>query len=585
MEFRTLHTQAGLTAITRAEATGTQINITAMAVGDGNGNPIVPQESQTSLARELYRAAPNRVWQDPTTPNKFSAELVIPASVGGFVLREVGVFTADGDLFVVGNLPETYKPQTADGAYADTVVRVDFMVSNASLVTLQVDPNVAVATQTWVSNFVTACKVIPGGTTGQTLRKKSNACGDVEWANPDASNVIVSVVEEYQTLAANQNVVTLATVTTLGLAVYIQGNRLKNTNGANGWLPDPTQPETRIILGTSYPAGAIVHLVQNDPLGSFPYPLIRGNDLSDIANKATARDNLDVYSRTETRQMAPVGEVAHFARTAAPAGWLKANGAAISRTAYADLFAVIGTTFGAGDGFSSFNLPDLRAEFICGWDDGRGIQPGRAMGSWQDSQNQAHTHGASAAVAGGHSHSATTGAAGAHSHGASSAQAGAHAHSAAVAGAGGHTHTASSAAAGQHGHTGTADSAGAHSHTVPYLVDGGGTAQPGGIVDGTPGSTIPTNAAGAHTHSLSINAAGEHAHGVTVQAVGDHAHGVTVDATTSHNHTISVDAVNAHSHDVSVAAVDSHSHSITVAESGGLQARPRNVALLACIKY
>jgi putative tail fiber protein len=79
----------------------------------------------------------------------------------------------------------------------------------------------------------------------------------------------------------------------------------------------------------------------------------------------------------------PSGTVIHFAGQIAPAGWLKANGAAVSRTAYAALFAAIGTTYGAGDGRSTFNLPDLRGEFIRGWDDGRGIDRGRALGSAQ----------------------------------------------------------------------------------------------------------------------------------------------------------------------------------------------------------
>lgn len=79
----------------------------------------------------------------------------------------------------------------------------------------------------------------------------------------------------------------------------------------------------------------------------------------------------------------PSGAVMYFAGRNAPPGWLKANGAAVSRTTYADLFAAIGTTYGAGDGRSTFNLPDLRAEFLRGWDDGRGIDSGRALGSAQ----------------------------------------------------------------------------------------------------------------------------------------------------------------------------------------------------------
>jgi len=78
-----------------------------------------------------------------------------------------------------------------------------------------------------------------------------------------------------------------------------------------------------------------------------------------------------------------VGVVAGFSRTTAPAGWLKANGAAISRNTYSALFATIGTTYGAGDGSTTFNLPDARGEFIRGVDDGRGIDAGRALGSSQ----------------------------------------------------------------------------------------------------------------------------------------------------------------------------------------------------------
>lgn len=79
----------------------------------------------------------------------------------------------------------------------------------------------------------------------------------------------------------------------------------------------------------------------------------------------------------------PVGTVMHVATVAAPAGFLKANGAAVSRTTYAALFTAIGTSFGVGDGASTFNLPDLRGEFIRGWDDGRLVDSGRTFGSDQ----------------------------------------------------------------------------------------------------------------------------------------------------------------------------------------------------------
>ena len=88
----------------------------------------------------------------------------------------------------------------------------------------------------------------------------------------------------------------------------------------------------------------------------------------------------------------PSGAVMAFARTTAPTGWLKCDGSAVSRSTYAALFAEVGTAFGAGDGSSTFNLPDLRGEFIRGFDDGRGIDAGRAFASVQSSDNKAHDH-------------------------------------------------------------------------------------------------------------------------------------------------------------------------------------------------
>lgn len=392
MSFSTIHTNYGLQELARAESTGTAILLTHMAVGDGNGNPVTPDPNQTQLVRERFRATINRVYQNADNPLRFTAELVIPASEGGFTLREVGVFDADGSLFAIGNLPATYKPTSSEGAYSDTVVRLDFMVSNASTITLHVDPNVVVVTQQWISNNVTAGTIIPGGTTGQVLAKVSNADGDVHWVDPTQANVVVDTITEKQTLAAGQTVVTLTQTITRGLAVYIEGIRLPQGSGVDEWQPDATDP-SKFTLGKSYPDGSILQAVNNEPAGSAPAPLERSKNLSDVADKASSRNNLDVYSKAEVNARMPVSTVVYFPRTTAPSGWLKANGAAISRTAYSDLFAVIGTTFGAGDGVTTFNLPDLRGEFVRGWDDGRGVDTGRVMGSSQADSFKSHSHG------------------------------------------------------------------------------------------------------------------------------------------------------------------------------------------------
>jgi microcystin-dependent protein len=88
----------------------------------------------------------------------------------------------------------------------------------------------------------------------------------------------------------------------------------------------------------------------------------------------------------------PVGTVNWFAASTAPSGWLVADGSAVSRATYATLFAVVGTTFGAGDGSTTFNLPDLRGQFLRGWDSGRGCDPGRVFGSFQGFAIQGHCH-------------------------------------------------------------------------------------------------------------------------------------------------------------------------------------------------
>lgn len=108
--------------------------------------------------------------------------------------------------------------------------------------------------------------------------------------------------------------------------------------------------------------------------------------VSDVANAA------QTSTAATTFQAMFVGVVAYFAVNAPPSGWLECKGQAVSRTTYAPLFARIGTVFGTGDGSTTFNLPELRGEFVRGWDDSRGIDAARVFGSAQASDVEAHTH-------------------------------------------------------------------------------------------------------------------------------------------------------------------------------------------------
>ena len=119
------------------------------------------------------------------------------------------------------------------------------------------------------------------------------------------------------------------------------------------------------------------------------------------ANDVLQSDGSGNLSFAALPQAVPTGSVHMMASTSVPSGYLKCNGAAVSRTTYADLFAEIGTAFGAGNGSSTFNVPDLRGEFVRGWADNRNVDSGRNFGTSQGDQNKQHNHGVSD---GGHNH-------------------------------------------------------------------------------------------------------------------------------------------------------------------------------------
>lgn len=259
-QFRTMLTLAGRAIETAANVSGIPINLVQMSLGDGNGNATSPGEEQTTLVRELYRENVNVLFQDPEDPTRFIAELIVPASVGGFTIREAGLHTDDGTLFAIANMPATYKPVASEGAFSDTIVRMIFVIANASVVTLIIDPNVAVATRSWVVNNVSTALMIPGGTTNQVLTKNSNADGDTEWRSPGTALVNVDCIQEYQTAAAGQDEFILVNMSTTGVAVYVNGIREYNTIALDN---------VRVKLARELEEDDQVMFVQNDPAAPY----------------------------------------------------------------------------------------------------------------------------------------------------------------------------------------------------------------------------------------------------------------------------------------------------------------------------
>lgn len=258
--YYTLLTKTGQARIANAVALNQMVNLTYMAVGDGNGNPTTPNENQTALVREKYRATINQLTVDADNPNYLVAELIIPTNVGGWSIYEVGVFDDQNQLIAVANFPATYKPELAEGSGRDLIVRIVIQVSNTSVVTLKIDPAITLASQAWVAANYVKKITMAGGTTGQVLAKNSNANEDFKWVDPAAAvNVIVDSQTEEQTLASDQTIINLAKLTTQATAIYVEGVRLYPTTHYT------VNSDTRLTLKTAYPNGSKILAVQNDP--------------------------------------------------------------------------------------------------------------------------------------------------------------------------------------------------------------------------------------------------------------------------------------------------------------------------------
>ncbi|WP_183060003.1 phage tail protein [Salmonella enterica] len=149
-EFYTLLTDRGMAKIASALADKKQIHLQKMAVGDGGGQYYEPTTSQTTLRHEVWRGDMNTLTVAPNNPNWLIAELVLPEEVGGWYVREVGVFDADGELIAIGKFPESYKPLLPGGCGKQVCIRLIMEVSNTTAVTLTVDPSIVLATRDYV---------------------------------------------------------------------------------------------------------------------------------------------------------------------------------------------------------------------------------------------------------------------------------------------------------------------------------------------------------------------------------------------------------------------------------------------------
>lgn len=140
-EFYSIVTQKGLEKLAETKVTGKNVNLTHMAVGDGNGNYYTLDKSQTELVRELHRCELTLVQVDSKYPNQIIIEAAIAAEIGGFFIREIGIFDEDSDLFAVGKYPVTYKPQSESGSSKDLYIRMVLGFSEAPNIDIYINPH------------------------------------------------------------------------------------------------------------------------------------------------------------------------------------------------------------------------------------------------------------------------------------------------------------------------------------------------------------------------------------------------------------------------------------------------------------
>lgn len=156
VKFKTVITKAGAEKLAAATVPNAKkVNFTAMAVGDGGGALPVPDASQTKLVNEVWRHALNKISQDKKNKNYVVAELLIPPEVGGFWMREMGLYDDTGTLIAVGNMAESYKPALAEGSGRAQTLRMVIMVSDISSVELTIDTSTVMATQDYVDGKLT----------------------------------------------------------------------------------------------------------------------------------------------------------------------------------------------------------------------------------------------------------------------------------------------------------------------------------------------------------------------------------------------------------------------------------------------
>ncbi|MCH4901276.1 MULTISPECIES: phage tail protein [unclassified Pseudomonas] len=410
-DYYTLLTNAGIAYETACKAAGVPIKLTQISVGDGGGAVYNPAATATALKREVWRGPLNALFQDEKNPSWLLAEVTIPPDVGGWYVREAGLWTDTGILYAIVKYPESFKPVLAtSGSGKEFYIRSIFETSNAALVTLLIDDTVVKATRAWVMSYLAEELGKLDGK--QSVRVAATANVVLNGAQQIDGVAVVAgdrVLLPNQTLAKDNglwivangdwtraNDANVSAKVTPGLTVMVEEGAL---NGDSLWHLTTNAPITlgttaltfKMLAGrTGIAAGTYKSLTVDE------YGRATGGSNPDTLSGFGIKDS---YTKAEVEALIakasalPVGSIVAFPVDSPPPGFLELDNSVKSSATYPDLSAYLGGKFNKGDeGVGNFRLPEARGEFLRGWDHGRGVDAGRGIGSWQADDNKAHTH-------------------------------------------------------------------------------------------------------------------------------------------------------------------------------------------------
>lgn len=239
-KFFALLTNQGAAKLSNMAALGEKLEITSLAVGDGGGISPTPNQAQTKLVNEVRRAQLNSLSVDGKNNSQIIAEQIIPESVGGWWIREIGLFDADGILIAVANCPETYKATTEEGSGRTQVIRMMLTVSSTDAVTLKVDPSIVLATRQYVDNAVIEVKSYVDGL--MRTHEQSRNHPDATTTAKGFTQLNSSVTDDRETQSATPKAVKIA-------MDNANARLAKDRNLAD--LPNPALARQNMQLGNS----------------------------------------------------------------------------------------------------------------------------------------------------------------------------------------------------------------------------------------------------------------------------------------------------------------------------------------------